>query len=859
MQVLLLLALTFLTANADLYIQNLRGSNNRLDEANRERNNANRMFDSQNNDRGGYNVGKLNVYESEEVPLSITLQHGCGTKDVKHCDVIVQALCDPMARDGTTTQRIPENPANCRNFNCDTDVKFGRHESYEFYQTCKSTERNQGLFQASQQPNRGDATRTRQNPGGTRRGYECPEERDYYPYWNPSPWIDIALYTKDTGKCAMYLQNSQNTLGRYFCSIPDELKAELNLGIGDTPITEAACNALQGAGANGANATSATWAYMPPNGYPAPECFESLPSRPNHLGLNGGDTQWTYNWKVPSEMVRPGEEETSCVIRVRYNISEDYAGTMQAGVPLDQFPSGEVPGANTNNAAFISNQVSVDSSFNRKPNGGGNANNRPSKLRLWARYGLTDAQNGYDATDDTMQDANDGNNGQGLGDNRDYRLRNNPKVDALGATYGDGNFRLRLQLAVNTAQFGRTFQDRTHVMYFKKRPADAGNANIKMVSVAGKRGNIVQTFPGTEYFFFPETLHVRKFDLVHFSWSGSDTNPNNNDGQGKQGTDRHNACPMKNSNYAGDTDPSAYTQNGIGLGKVDAIGSLGGNYPAFVKEPEGYAKAESLSPCSTPEMVQTPMAGFPLDALASLCTLRRQGDASDDYGNMEELDDAGTSFNMVPIQATETGCWSYVSTRNNNFSNRSQKGTLCVDAGDYGKGQAGPDGGWVTSDSATIQIPQGSITGITTLEISSTPSDANNVVSDTFWIEPVEIETLVTNENNEKAWLMFTMPYSNRALSMQQVQHMNANGDWIEVGNSRLDTETDAQGNEITVAKLAINEGGAYRVVDTPNAGAIIAIVLAGIVFLMTCGFLIYYRNYRMNKEPAEDFNAVIN
>ncbi len=33
------------------------GSNNRLNEANNNRNNANRLFDSQNNDRGGYNVG----------------------------------------------------------------------------------------------------------------------------------------------------------------------------------------------------------------------------------------------------------------------------------------------------------------------------------------------------------------------------------------------------------------------------------------------------------------------------------------------------------------------------------------------------------------------------------------------------------------------------------------------------------------------------------------------------------------------------------------------------------------------------------------------------------------------------------
>jgi hypothetical protein len=44
----------------DCYIKNfLSGSNNRLDEANRDRNNANRLFDSQNNNRGGYNVGQI--------------------------------------------------------------------------------------------------------------------------------------------------------------------------------------------------------------------------------------------------------------------------------------------------------------------------------------------------------------------------------------------------------------------------------------------------------------------------------------------------------------------------------------------------------------------------------------------------------------------------------------------------------------------------------------------------------------------------------------------------------------------------------------------------------------------------------
>ena len=283
------LALACTLVQADVYMHYIRGGNNRLNEGGQGRNNGDRLWDSQNNNRGGYNAGSVlrnYFYEDTSIPIEWTQQHSCGDVTGNNCEIILQYTCgDKFIRDGTTTDTIPLNndDGDCDDAdgNCDGMLQYGRHESLASYQNCRYRSRNQGLFTANQNLQGPSARFTRQNNNGGRSGLECPEERDYYPYWAPTAWKDIAIITNRPSRCAAFQAESQNVKARWYCEY-DANNAQIVEAIqnnveGWLPITKAECE-------DPVKFPTGKWTRVEPFNIPAPDCVQAAYTRDNHLG-----------------------------------------------------------------------------------------------------------------------------------------------------------------------------------------------------------------------------------------------------------------------------------------------------------------------------------------------------------------------------------------------------------------------------------------------------------------------------------------------------------------------------------------------------------------------------------------------
>lgn len=320
----------------------------------------------------------------------------------------------------------------------------GLHEPFEWYDSCVIRNRNKGLFTADQELDNDYAIYTRQNPEGNQYGYECPEERDYYPYFHPNPWKDIAILTDTTERCDFYQQESHNIKSRGACvnkqyaflynQFNNKAECEANklewlefhnfLEKAENLKDENECkrkNYIWGYASDFYTSSNLKKECLVP--LTAPECLNAPWTRSNHLGNSREGRASNFTWNLP---YFPSQTNQRCVVRIRYNISTDDYDPYQ-----------------------------TDAKFNDI-----------------GKNGLSKSP-----------------------------VRNNPVISVPSA-------KKALRLAINTQQFGRTFQDRSHTFLMKPRPTEILKKRIVNLNVRGKRGNIVQVYPAVEYDFVPNNAEV---------------------------------------------------------------------------------------------------------------------------------------------------------------------------------------------------------------------------------------------------------------------------------------------------------------------------------------------------------------
>lgn len=576
---------------ADVYMHAPRGSNDRNCERNVNRNNGNRLFDSQNNAKGGYacpravagynaNFPKNGLTPSmrytvgSQLEVEWTAQHGCGYRRQQEganleesvdCEITLQLLCtqtaDPLGfygesfngkmprvpsegipnsdNDAATNRIQTTDPGQAAGANPpNNNLRYSVHEPPQWYNKCNRRRRNLGLFTADQNVNRRSAIGTRQNPNGGRRGLECPEERDYFPYWHPTPFLDVAYLVNNPERCGYSLGSTgaENLLKGTNCGGKDSGNArcgETGAAIGDgdwvgnvggyldpqknqsprwhyecvltgntfTDPTAAGTNPTQVVGTNLQGQVPATATGLTPNA--ARNAFNGRRWPNNKVdceALNAAGEAPKYEWKA-----FPFSNGFDAAVANKKVADYQSAGP-ECGV-LDWSRANHLGNSGTDDEATRYTMTIPDIVM---------ANKESESCTLRLRYNMSST----DFPRDTNSSLNQDNNANPAVQSP---IQQDPIVK-IGP--GDTNY---VELAVNTNQYARTFQDRSYTfLIIPKTAADTACSKIINVNVRGKRGNIVQTFPAVEYDFIPNKF-LEDCEAgnacYHFQWIGSDYNP----------------------------------------------------------------------------------------------------------------------------------------------------------------------------------------------------------------------------------------------------------------------------------------------------------------------------------------------
>jgi hypothetical protein len=203
-------------------------------------------------------------------------------------------------------------------------------------------------------------------------------------------------------------------------------------------------------------------------------------------------------------------------------------------------------------------------------------------------------------------------------------------------------------------------------------------------------------------------------------------------------------------------------------------------------------------------------------------------------GEMSELDDAGTYFDLGLRQCTQQGIYNYLCTRNNNFSNRSQQGIISVDASSKGKAQLDGSASTYSVGGLTVSTLASGNTGVQIVDVQSTPAASTPGFENSGISSASDVACLANFNTNGGMVVNLSLKYEEDSLkSFDFVRADTPSGPWDSVDGATI---------EDGVATAPITRGGCYTVQSYPNAGIITAIVLACLVGVGAIGGGLYWK-----------------
>jgi len=211
-------------------------------------------------------------------------------------------------------------------------------------------------------------------------------------------------------------------------------------------------------------------------------------------------------------------------------------------------------------------------------------------------------------------------------------------------------------------------------------------------------------------------------------------------------------------------------------------------------------------------------------------------------GEKSELDDAGVYFDMGPRVVTQNGNYHYMSTRNNNFSNRGQKALIVVSDNVGAYAHFGFNAASSSVGGTTVWTPTGAFNSLQTLSVVESPRDATSLDSDFAASPLVYVAPAFPDPSNTNFDLGLQPGY---ALTIEISYDAKSGVPWYKPQAYR---SNDPQGAWQTidasysggVATLATTNGGYFAIQNQPNYAALVLIPIAIILVVAILGFIFW-------------------